>query len=440
MKHNLTIRRGILLLLALFGVIIGGTIFFTARYARNTFVNGEYENAIEILTILGRQIEKNLNDNDKGISGDPFRFLQTAASVQKTQENFSFLIRDSQGIVLAPAFAAGKELPMTRVHWLTRDKGCCLAYVWEKECFVVFYPMPDRPLELVAVYDNDYMFEEVYHTLMLFAIVLSAIYLILVLLSWFWIIPALERTIDRKNKVPREVYEKELTELGLSAKQIATIDGLYSMPVEKAAALCPDSVGAQELLGLFGALKKLALDKYCVFDFGIIRGLDYYTGTVFEVFDNAPENNRAMFGGGRYDNLVGLFVKNAKVSGVGFGMGDVTLENFLVTHGLIPEGFGMGAKVLVTRFDDVDAETYFALSAKLSDAGIPNAVYLGSSKKFGKQIEYAVKAGFTHLLVMGATELAAGIVKIKDLAERTETEVPVGADFDCKELAEQLGQ
>ena len=110
MKHNLTIRRGILLLLALFGVIIGGTIFFTARYARNTFVNGEYENAIEILTILGRQIEMNLNDNDKGISGDPFRFLQTAASVQKTQENFSFLIRDSPGIVLAPAFAAGKEL------------------------------------------------------------------------------------------------------------------------------------------------------------------------------------------------------------------------------------------------------------------------------------------------------------------------------------------
>ena len=205
MKHNLTIRRGILLLLALFGVIIGGTIFFTARYARNTFVNGEYENAIEILTILGRQIEKNLSDNDKGISGDPFRFLQTAASVQKAQENFSFLIRDSQGIVLAPAFAAGKELPMTHVHWLTRDKGCCLAYVWEKECFVVFYPMPDHPLELVAVYDNDYMFEEVYHTLMLFAIVLSAIYLILVLLSWFWIIPALERTIDRKNKVENEL-------------------------------------------------------------------------------------------------------------------------------------------------------------------------------------------------------------------------------------------
>ena len=205
MKHNLTIRRGILLLLALFGVIIGGTIFFTARYARNTFVNGEYENAIEILTILGRQIEKNLSDNDKGISGDPFRFLQTAAAVQKAQENFSFLIRDSLGIVLAPDFAAGKPLPMTRVHWLTRDKGCCLASVWGSKCFVVFYPMPKCPLELLAIYDNDYMFAEVYHTILLFSIVLSAVYLILVLLSWLWIIPAVERMNEQKNRAENEL-------------------------------------------------------------------------------------------------------------------------------------------------------------------------------------------------------------------------------------------
>ena len=248
----------------------------------------------------------------------------------------------------------------------------------------------------------------------------------------------ISKVIDRKNKVPREVYEKELGELGLSGGQIAKIDGLYSMSVEEAAALCPESTGAQELLGLFEALRALKLDRYCVFDFGIIRGLDYYTGTVFEVFDNAPENNRAMFGGGRYDNLVGLFVKNAKVSGVGFGMGDVTLENFLFTHKLVPESFGKEAKLLITRFEDVNTETYFALSGKLADCGIVNAVYLGSAKKFGKQIDYAVKAGFTHLLVMGATELAAGAVKIKDLAARTETEVSVGADLNCAELAKLL--
>ncbi|MBO7341996.1 MAG: ATP phosphoribosyltransferase regulatory subunit, partial [Clostridia bacterium] len=164
------------------------------------------------------------------------------------------------------------------------------------------------------------------------------------------------KVVDRKNKVTREAYENAMRELGLSTEQIEKIDALYTMDVKSATALCPDSQGSQELISLFDALEKTGLDKYCVFDFGIIRGLDYYTGTVFEVFDLAPENNRAMFGGGRYDNLVGLFVKNAKISGVGYGMGDVTLENFLVTHGLVPDLNDEGTKVLVTRFDDVPYE------------------------------------------------------------------------------------
>ena len=231
------------------------------------------------------------------------------------------------------------------------------------------------------------------------------------------------KVIDRKNKVPREVYERDLRALGLEDGQITQIDDLYTMSVADATALCPDSVGAQELRLLFESLEKIGLAGYCVFDFGIIRGLDYYTGTVFEVFDNAPENNRAMFGGGRYDNLVGLFVKNAKVSGVGYGMGDVTLENFLVTHKLIPETFGSEVKVLITRFDDVPYDAYLTLSDRLYQAGVTASLYLGS-KKFGKQIDYAVKGGYTHVIIMGGSELEAGLVKIKNLATREESTVP----------------
>ncbi len=232
------------------------------------------------------------------------------------------------------------------------------------------------------------------------------------------------KVIDRKNKVPRDAYEKDLRELGLSDEQIAKIDALYEMSVEEATALCPDSIGAGELRDLFAALRELDLDKYCKFDFGIIRGLDYYTGTVFEVFDNAPENNRAMFGGGRYDNLVGLFVKNAKVSGVGYGMGDVTLENFLVTHGLVPELLGAETKVLVTRFADVPYAEYVKLTEKLRDAGIPAALSM-TAKKFGKQIEYADKENYSHIVIMGGTELAAGEVKIKNLKTREEAAVSI---------------
>lgn len=232
------------------------------------------------------------------------------------------------------------------------------------------------------------------------------------------------KVIDRKNKVPREVYEKDLLALGLDADQIARIDSLYGMSVTDATAICPESQGSQELRDLFAALEELDLARYCVFDFGIIRGLDYYTGTVFEVFDNAPENNRAMFGGGRYDNLVGLFVKNAKISGVGYGMGDVTLENFLVTHKLIPENLGSPVKVLVTRFEDVPYARYTAIADRLSRAGVVSSVYLGN-KKFGKQIDFAVKESYTHILIMGGSEAERGVVRLKDLRTREEQELPL---------------
>ena len=234
------------------------------------------------------------------------------------------------------------------------------------------------------------------------------------------------KVIDRKNKIPREAYEKELLELGLDEDQIDRIDSLHKMDVMEATAICPESQGSQELRQLFDALKKPGLLPYCTFDFGIIRGLDYYTGTVFEVFDNAPENNRAMFGGGRYDNLVGLFVKNAKISGVGYGMGDVTLENFLFTHNLVPASFGSGVKVLVTRFDDVPYEHYVATVEALRAAGIVSSIYLGT-KKFGKQIDFAVKDSYSHIIVMGGDELARGVVKLKNLTTREEEELTLDA-------------
>ncbi len=240
------------------------------------------------------------------------------------------------------------------------------------------------------------------------------------------------KVIDRKNKVTREAYEKDLKALGLDDEKIAKIDALYTMSVTDAASLCPDSKGASELIDLFKALEELGLDEYCVFDFGIIRGLDYYTGTVFEVLDEAPENNRAMFGGGRYDNLVGLFVKNTNVSGVGFGFGDVTLENFLVTHNLIPDIYANEAKVLVTKFDDVPYCEYTKLVNTLRNAGIKSSLYIGS-KKFGKQIDYAVKGNYSHVVIMGTSELEAGVLKVKNLNTREETTI------SSDKLAEYFG-
>ena len=231
----------------------------------------------------------------------------------------------------------------------------------------------------------------------------------------------ISKVIDKRNKIPAEVYVRELENLGMNAEQIERLNALYSATIEEACAVCPDSIGSQELLQLFEMLKKTGLDRFCSFDFGIIRGLDYYTGTVFEVYDNAPENNRAMFGGGRYDNLVGLFVNNAKISGVGYGLGDVTLENFLTTHKLVPETFGAEHKVLITRFADVPYEHYMMLLDKLHEAGITASIYLGA-KKFGKQIDYAVKGGYTHTVTVGGDEYQKSTLRLKNLSTREEIE------------------
>ena len=201
MKKNLTIREGILLLLAIFGLIMGGITFYSVRYAWKSNVESEYEGVVDDLTIVARQIDVNLRSQMK----NPYRFLETTAKVQADHEDFSYLLRDSTGMVLSPTFAAGKELPISKIHWLTDDKGCCRAKVWGNECFVVFYPLQDRPLELVAVYDWDYMFADLIRTLVLFVIVLSAVFLFLVLLSWFWFIPMLERTIARRNRAENEL-------------------------------------------------------------------------------------------------------------------------------------------------------------------------------------------------------------------------------------------
>ena len=234
----------------------------------------------------------------------------------------------------------------------------------------------------------------------------------------------ISKVIDRKNKVGADEYRKEMGELGVTEDMIAQIDAVYSMSVEEASKLCDGSVGAEELKVLFEQLAAVGLADDCVFDFGIIRGLDYYTGTVFEVFDTDPENNRAMFGGGRYDNLVGLFVKNAGISGVGFGFGDVTLENFLVSHNLIPADLYTGKpKALVLRLDGTTYADCLEIAEKIKSGGISAAVYNGSGRKIGKQFDYADKAGFTRVVIVGGDELATKTAKIRKLGEKDDTTV-----------------
>lgn len=224
------------------------------------------------------------------------------------------------------------------------------------------------------------------------------------------------KAIDKRAKMPEQAFNEYLEELGLNEEERTKLNSFFTLSLEEMINLCPDSQGASELKELFTLINELGMNNICEFDFSVIRGLDYYTGTVFEVYDKDINNNRAMFGGGRYDNLVNLFVEDANVSGIGFGFGDVTLENFLVSHGLIPELKSNMPKVLITRFPEISYTEYVKVASLLRENGISVAVYT-ESKKLAKQMKYAADEKYDYAIIIGEDEKKTGTVVLKDLSK-----------------------
>ena len=221
------------------------------------------------------------------------------------------------------------------------------------------------------------------------------------------------KALDARAKIGEEAYSKWLAELGISETLQQKMEKFFHSSFDETASLFPCE-GVEELRTLFQYLENsgMKLGQTVLFDPLILRGFDYYTGTVFEMYDISPENRRAMFGGGRYDNLVGLF-GNAKLSGVGFGWGDVTLRNFLETHKLLPQ-FPPYIDVLVTLPKiELRAQSEEIASA-LRASGFRVITPL-SAEGFGAQLKTASKNGAALCVLLGESELAQGKVMIKDL-------------------------
>jgi histidyl-tRNA synthetase len=157
------------------------------------------------------------------------------------------------------------------------------------------------------------------------------------------------------------------------------------------------------------------------FDPTLARGFDYYTGMVFEIFDTNPENPRALFGGGRYDGLVSLFGGDP-VPAVGFALGDVTLLDFLETHGH-PIAVHTQADAYIGTPSPEDLPGAEAFAARLRAAGARAFVNL-TSKSLGDQIRDASRRGIPYFIAYGSGEAQSGRVKLKELATGTETELP----------------
>lgn len=219
--------------------------------------------------------------------------------------------------------------------------------------------------------------------------------------------------VDRRSKMESAKWDAYALELGLSQKQL---DGLKELLGNFELWKKSD-----ELTRLFAALEALGVAEYVKFDPNIMRGLLYYTGTVFEAFDTTGSLRRAIFGGGRYDNLL-ADVGGNPISGVGFAMGDVVIGIILQEQGLVPEFVPSPADVLVTVFDEVLWMKSFELSTQLRNAGIPAMVY-PEPAKLPKQFKFADKMKMKIALVLGPDEAAGGLVVVKNLTNGEQVQV-----------------
>ncbi len=228
------------------------------------------------------------------------------------------------------------------------------------------------------------------------------------------------KLVDGMHKMPRSDFitkvdasiSAKAREAGAVEKLLAVLDTaeLGKLPAE-----LRSLPSAQELQQLLQGLAAAGVNN-AKFDPTIMRGFDYYTDIVFEVFDKHPDNNRSMLGGGRYDGLVALFGV-APVPTVGFGWGDVTLANFLELHRLMPD-LPPETDVYVALVGDISAAAQKPIAA-LRAAGLNVAVDL-SGKKIGDQFKTAAKKDVDHVLVVGENELKSGVYSLKHLPTGTE--------------------
>jgi len=182
-----------------------------------------------------------------------------------------------------------------------------------------------------------------------------------------------------------------------------------------------DETGDDSIRASLDCLKKLGVNN-ASFEPTIVRGFTYYTGTIFEIFDTNPDNRRSLLGGGRYDNLAALFGGDP-IPAVGFGMGDVTMRDFLETHGLLekmPSQYKTAPTVLfvTSESDFIGAAEKYA--QELRGYGIRVAVNL-SDKKMGDQIKNADKAGAEYIIAVGNDEVMTEHFKAKKLSDGVET-------------------
>ena len=232
--------------------------------------------------------------------------------------------------------------------------------------------------------------------------------------------PPVYLALDRREKLPREDFVKGLGEAGLAEDGIRRLDALFEA---KSLSEVTDLVSSDEakaalaeLETLFQLLAAHGVADWCKFDPTVVRGLAYYTGVVYELFD-AGRSLRAIAGGGRYDDLLSK-MGGERMPAVGFGMGDVVIAELLKDKGLLPTGIPGPDLWLVSV--DGDEIRLAAVAAKLRAAGKEVGFAFGGGK-LGKQMQAAQENGAKRAVFVGSDRVTADQVEVKDLATGEQT-------------------
>jgi len=227
--------------------------------------------------------------------------------------------------------------------------------------------------------------------------------------------------VDKMDKLPEDIIQAQLSDLGLSSDSITTILSVLGITDldSLSSALNSDSEALIELQSLFSLCESYGISDWVSFDASVVRGLAYYTGPVFEAHDRAG-NLRAICGGGRYDKLIGTLGGN-DLPATGFGFGDMVVMELLADKGLLPE--------LSNGVDDV----VFGMGTELRGAAMQVAAKLRSTgrtvdliledKKMKWVFKHAERCGTTRLVMVMPDEWAEGKVRIKNLDSGEESTV-----------------
>ncbi|MDA0710786.1 MAG: histidine--tRNA ligase, partial [bacterium] len=217
--------------------------------------------------------------------------------------------------------------------------------------------------------------------------------------------------IDRIDKMPQEKFREYLIlDHKLSDGQV---DDLYGIFGETDLSFSP------WLQKVFDHLAHNQVDAYAELDLHIVRGFDYYTSTVFEAWAKTSLR-RALFGGGRYDNLTVQVGGNRAVPGVGFAVGDMAMTELLKELHLCPVLDSSCAEILVTVFSEAELEISARFAHQLRQAGISTEMQLAPGQRLDKQFKYADNKGIAFAVVIGPDEAKTQTLVLKDLKNRAQ--------------------